>query len=154
MEAYQNYLEKLYGLVIKRLLLGALRSDKKASHTVPVTEDGIETDPGNRSAREKELIDEVRSEARALYDTEETLLSGDSFAPLPYLYAACNADAFERHAAAMLLFSEISCPRVCHSRSQAYGWQDLRLFGYLRTLLLPRNGWRPMLSPYMCTQAL
>ncbi len=108
MEAYQNYLEKLYGLVTKRLLLGALRSDKKASHTVPVTEDGIETDPGNRSAREKELIDEVRSEARALYDTEETLLSGDSFAPLPYLYAACNADDFERHAAAMLLFSEIS----------------------------------------------
>ena len=105
MGAYPDYLEKLYALVAKRLTLGALRADLDAAH--PQTETAP-SDEADRAAREKALAEQIRSDAAALFAMEEELLSGEAFAPLPYLFGACAADGFERHAAAMLLFAEIS----------------------------------------------
>ena len=66
---YQDYLEKLYALVTKRLRLGALRLDGKEA-----------------ASGEASLIDELLADAKELFLIEEDLLSGDEFAPLPYLY--------------------------------------------------------------------
>ncbi len=89
---YKEYLKKLYRLVTGRLSLGAMRLDSN-------DEDEI-----------VQFAATLEEEAGQLFDIEEALLGGSEFAPLPYLFAACGADGFERHAAAMLFFAELSAP--------------------------------------------
>ena len=106
MEAYRDYLEKLYALVTKRLRLGAMRADEDTAEATGKEAQGNPAE--TKAARVEALAGEIRAKAHRLLAMEEELLEGGSFAPLPYLYAACDADDFERHTAAMLLFAEIS----------------------------------------------
>lgn len=106
-----------------------------ASHR-PVTEENGEN-AEDAASRELALVDEIRGGAEALFVKEEELLSGEEFAPLPYLYAACEADDFERHAAAMLLFAEISA--VCADGVQMLsGETEGRLFSEGVDTVTPR----------------
>lgn len=120
---YHDYLEQLYTLVTKRLMLGAVRADAaarngeaaKGTDAAPRNGEaakGADAAPRNGEAEKRSdaaaLAGEIGERAQALLAVEEELMAGGEFAPLPYLLAACGADDFERHTAAMLLFAEIS----------------------------------------------
>lgn len=83
---YASYLGEMYQLTIRRYEYAALAMD------------------GEDTALQLEA---VRKQEQTVLAAEDALLEQEEFAPLAYLFAVCECNAFERHAVAMLLFWEL-----------------------------------------------
>lgn len=99
-ERFENYLDEVYALVKKRILLAEKRL------AVPFEEEAV-----------KKLQKEIHAAAECLWDREKEAADRGEFLSLPYLLSVCGLLPFERHVIFFLVCHALrpECREVCRS---------------------------------------